>query len=550
MISGILASAMVLGMTACGDSSTASSESNSNSASSSNSVSSTVESSSTVASGSEAVPTEEPGPDMTPLSVSIALPADSTHTDENKWYDKLTAELAEYLQMDITWVWTESNTYYDSLALDIISGNVADVIISDKSATFIQAAEEGLFWDLTDYIKDYDNFVAIPEATLANASYNGKVYGIPRSRTLARHGLGYRVDWLNNLGLKEPTDWASFVDMLYAFTYSDPDGNGVDDTVGLCLDSWTGAWNIMLMWFGVPNEWGIDKNGDLIYKAMTEEYKTALAAFRELYAQGLINNGSNGISHFMEVRPGKAMTECLRAQLGGCGVQTLGDLRKVQTYFEDQGLTAEGDIIFTLQSAVDTGFGTKIYPTSGMGNMIAISTKTIKTEDQLRRVLQMLNDMNDGECLNLVEYGWEGLTYGLNADGYVELYEADALAASGVGSMGYANGFNQMFAYFTAESNARPVIKAPSTSVITQLENKLYEENIPYCVTNYGISYTSNTYADNGTALDEIIATAQLEYITGEIDEAGLDEAIKRWWSAGGEQVTKEMNDLYHAAGN
>jgi len=107
-----------------------------------------------------------------------------------------------------------------------------------------------------------------------------------------------------------------------------------------------------------------------------------------------------------------------------------------------------------------------------------------------------------------------------------------------------------MFAYFTTESNARPVVKAPSTSLITQLENRLYEENIPYCVTNYGISYTSKTYADNGTALDAIISTAQLEYITGQIDAAGLDEAIQRWWNAGGEQVTKEINDLYHAAGN
>ena len=69
---------------------------------------------------------------------------------------------------------------------------------------------------MTSYIDDYDNLAIIPEATRANASYNGKMYGIPRSRTLARYGFGYRVDWLNNLGLKEPTDWQSFVDMLYA----------------------------------------------------------------------------------------------------------------------------------------------------------------------------------------------------------------------------------------------------------------------------------------------------------------------------------------------
>ena len=46
------------------------------------------------------------------------------------------------------------------------------------------------------------------------------------------------------------------------------------------------------------------------------------------------------------------------------------------------------------------------------------------------------------------------------------------------------------------------------------------------------------------------MADAQKAYILGEIDDAGLEEALNRWLTAGGEQVTKEMNELYHAAGN
>ena len=41
-----------------------------------------------------------------------------------------------------------------------------------------------------------------------------------------------------------------------------------------------------------------------------------------------------------------------------------------------------------------------------------------------------------------------------------------------------------------------------------------------------------------------------IAYIKGEIDDAGLEQALKQWWSAGGEAVTKEMNIMYHAAGN
>lgn len=553
ILAGTLASAMVFSMAACGGNETESSTSNSSSTPISSTTagsSSTAESSSTAT----AEPTADPGPDMSPLSITISIPTGSAdaHTGDNPWYDKLVTDLNEYLQMDITWEWLETNTYYETLALNYMSGDVADVVIVSKDASFLQAAEEGLFWDLTPYIDDYDNLSTIPEATRANASHNGKMYGVPRSRTLARNGLGYRLDWLNNLGLKEPTTWDAYVDMLYAFTYNDPDGNGVDDTVGLFLDSWAGAWDIMMTWFGVPNTWGIDENGDLIHKSQTPEYKTALAAFRQLYADGLINNGANGIPDFQEVKAGGANKEGMRTGLGGSGVQVLDDQRKIQTYFEDQGITTEDNIIYTLQGAVDTGLGTLCYPTTGMNNMVAISTKTVKTEDQLKRVLQMLNDINDGDCITLIEDGWEGITYSVDENGYIYDFTTEEKVAAGMASeyVNYADSFMQIIPYFTAEQNAKSVTKAPATSPIRVLENKLYTENIQYCVTNYGASYSSDTYVEQGKALDTILSDAQLMYIIGEIDDAGLDEQLKTWWTAGGEQVTKEMNDLYHAAGN
>ena len=541
ILAGALASTMVLSMAACGEGEQQSSTPSS----------STPSSSAAAPSSSAAAPeaTATPNP-MAPLDVTIALPSDQTHTEANEWYDKLTSELNDYLQMNITWEWMDTNSYYEQLGLDIIAGDVADVMVVGKDATFLSAAQEGLFWDLAPYIDDYDNLATIPQATRENASHNGKMYGIPRSRTLARNGLGYRVDWMNNLGLAEPTTLEAFYDMLYAFTYNDPDGNGVDDTVGLFLDSWSGVWDIMMTWFGVPNVWGIDENGDLIHKSQTPEYKTALAEFRKWYADGVINNGSNGIPDFQEVGAGKARNEGLRTQLGGVYVQVLDDARKVETYFEDQGISDPENPIFTLQAAVDTGLGTLCYPTTGMNNMIAISTKTIKTEDQLKRVLQMMNDLNDGECMNLIEYGWEGLTYSLDENGYVDDFDADELAASGVSSKNYSNGFNQVIPYFTAEENARPVTRPAASTVITMLEQQLYADNVQYCVPNYGASYSSQFYVDNGAALDSILSAAQLSYIIGEIDEAGLDEQLKTWWNAGGRVVTEEMNELYHAAGN
>ena len=466
IMAGVLTLTMVCAATGCGDRN----ETNNPTDVSGSSGSSAGGQESGSASGTSPESSATPEPtaqpeDRTPMNITVALPSNETHTENNQWYDRLVKEINEYTDMNVTWMWQEQATYYDDehLGLWLSTGNVPDVMIVGNNPTLINAAENGLFWDLSDYLKDYDNLATISEVALASASYNGKMYGIPRHRTIARNGIGYRVDWLNNLGLKEPTTLEAFSDMLYAFTYNDPDGNGADDTVGLGLDAWGGVWRIMETWFGVPNTWGIDDNGDLVYYAMTDEYKKALAQFREWYSQGVINNGANGIPDFMDVKSGKARDELLRTQLAGTYVQVLDDARKVETYFEEQGLSTDEENIFTLQAAVDTGLGTLCYPTTGMNNMIAISTKNIKTEEQLRRVLLFLNEMCDGAVKVLIEYGWEGLTYSLNDRGYVELFDNDQLTASGVGSTKYRDGFNQVIAYWTAEANAGTVRAIPPT---------------------------------------------------------------------------------------
>lgn len=545
LIAGAIASTMVLGMAACGGTEVE----NSGSASDSTPVSSSATPGSTESSSATATaePTEEPKPE--PLSITFAVPSDNEHTEPDPLYDRLVQEINEYTNMDVTYQWKNRAAYFEQVELDIIAGNVADVMVVNKTATFLAACDEGMFWELTDYIDDYDNLATIPDITIESASYNGKLFVVPSSRTLARNGWGYRLDWLNNLGLKEPTDWESFVDMLYAFTYNDPDGNGVDDTVGLGVDSWTGMWDIMEAWFGVPYVWGVDANGDLIHESQTPEYKKAWAEFRQLYTDGLINNGANGIPDYSELNPGAARKSLLQNGQAGVFVQVLGDVRKVQQYFENQGITTTDNLMFTMDNVLECGYGPKVQTNGGTGNMFAISKKNIKTEEQLRQVLDFLNSMTDGVMLNLCEYGWEGMHYELDENGYVVRFDSEQLAAAGV-TTGYKDGFNQILAYFTAEENARPHVEATNETPIVVMEKDLNKSGEQYLVANVGVSYVSETYAAQGVALDQILIDAQNNYLTGVIDDAGFEAAIKQWWTAGGEQVTKEMNELYHAAGN
>ncbi len=638
ILAGVLASAMVLSMAACGDDAGESSQGGASTPGSSSEGNNSSNESSSDQGGQESQGGQnEGGSTAGPLKITVALPGDPDVENGQELFDRLVADLNEYTNMDVTWQFLDSATYYSQLGLRYAANDVADVMVIRADASFWSAAaggsytvtvedldEEGnpimvdkldkegnpvknddgtvqqvvstheeertitesVFWDLTDYLDDYDNLAMVPQATRAAASYNGRLYAIPRSRNLARNGFGFRKDWCEKLNLafwnkmeagEDPT-WQDFYDMLYAFTYNDPDGNGQNDTCGIYLDQWNDVWNIVMTWFGVPNEWGIDENGDLIHKTQTQEYRTALKEIRKLYEDGLINNGSN-TDAFWTITAGKARNG-LQESKGGVGIQVLDDMRKVETTLENNGIggATPEEPIFWLGGYVLTESGNNerlVLPTAGFSDMIAISKKNIKTEEQLKQVLSFLNDMNDGEVMNMLEYGWEGTTYEIDENGYLKLWmkatETDQnqqaqLDAAGVKTTTWNNGFNQIIAYATAEENARPATVAPPEGEVQKREQALLNDNIPYCVPNYGVSFTTKTYLDHGKELDAIIKGTgvgvdgqlapksdrgvQWNYILGEIDDAELEATLQSWWEAGGEQWTKEMNEAYHAAGN
>jgi putative aldouronate transport system substrate-binding protein len=95
---------------------------------------------------------------------------------------------------------------------------------------------------------------------------NGRSFGFASPGAAPRNeGLLIRADWLENLGLDIPVTLDDFMNVMRAFTFNDPDGNGHDDTwgfgafmeltpheggLGRRLDPIFGA-------FGVPGTWNL-----------------------------------------------------------------------------------------------------------------------------------------------------------------------------------------------------------------------------------------------------------------------------------------------------
>lgn len=479
--------------------------------------------------------TEAPLP---PLQLSIMLPYGTNEHDEEELTKRFYGAMEEYTNTDLEFIFYDLDMYYEKLALVFASGDIPSVLVTGKSAEFLNAVENDAFWDISEYIYDYPNLAQLPEAVFQNASINGKLYGVPRSRDLGRNGFGYRLDWLNNLGLKEPETIDELYDMLNGFTYDDPDGNGKDDTYGLGVTSYTGVWDIMQVWFGVPNGWGLDANGDLTPAHMTEEYNNALKWFRKIYSEGLVN------PDFDLVAAGDWDTVLLRSGVAGASADVVDRFRRNQEYFEGEGIPAETMII----GAVDAGYGLRTFPTAGYADVIAISKQKVKTEEELKRVLQFINDMNDAEMLKLLEFGFEGESYKVDENGYGVLLTEEEKTELGVPLYDFRKGMNQLLSYYISpEEEAKRLITEPPTSEIRLMEAAVKQENAKYAVANPGASYTSPTQVELGSVLDPIMADARIAYIKGLIDDVGLQEAKDQWLRSGGETVIKEINELYHA---
>ena len=114
----------------------------------------------------------------------------------------------------------------------------------------------------------------------------------------------------------------------------------------------------------------------------------------------------------------------------------------------------------------------------------------------------------------------------------------------------YHNNINQM-GMGVAGNRENP--KALVNRGYTQLRQRYEDLNVllaPYAVANPCYPFVSETYTAFGSQLDQIISDAAVQYIAGLIDEAGLQAAWDDWAMQGGDMITQEYNEQYHAAQN
>lgn len=174
----------------------------------------------------------------------------------------------------------------------------------------------------------------------------------------------------------------------------------------------------------------------------------------------------------------------------------------------------------------------------GYTGAIAIPTTTVKTEEHLLQILAFLDKLGDPDMVDAFNWGIEGETYTLTADGLVSQNEEQQSI--------YADQYNllrQITPFYASKS-----LQAAQLTPLAQHVNELLGSNAKYAVFDPTLPFISETETEMGGTLGELptfIQDSAIKYVIGDLDLAGWQDAIQTWKDMGGTEVANEFTQQY-----
>ncbi len=210
----------------------------------------------------------------------------------------------EDLGISLSYDWVVPEALFDQkLSVAVAADQLPDLMWLRKKE-LLELTRRGLLYDLTELFETrtsaFTKSVLLQdEIAFHTARINGRLMAIPRTGSAvdSLQILYVRADWLEKLGLAVPSTMAELLQTAKAFVTEDPDGNGLDDTLGLALtknsllatETHGAAGGFFAAYHAYPRRWIKTASGDLVYGSLQSEVKKALGVLRELYQAGLID---------------------------------------------------------------------------------------------------------------------------------------------------------------------------------------------------------------------------------------------------------------------
>lgn len=391
-----------------------------------------------------AAPAPSGGPDRSVLPESLRSLSFDEHLDISVGYwnidgmvkasqpDGMTRYIEELFNVTLHPVSVTWSNYKERYQILSATGSLPDVFAtltlssndSNDSATFADMIETGSIRALPQDLSAYPILGKLLESVSYTRYSDGCFYAIPRiSFTDSILGatdaaMLVRRDWMDSLGLKNPETMDEFLDMCAAFAHKDPDGNGLEDTIGYNVNNLSalGKW-VML---GIAPECNVyswvEENGRFVPSWTTEKFKDVVSFYRRLYEAGGLD------PEFFSKSPSSIMEDFAAGRLGALEYKSspssLMELKTKWDALNDRSFEECVDVLPVIPSPDGVRYSNS---SSVFWSESYISSKA--DDKKLERILALFEFLLSGQGQQLCHYGIEGIDYRRSENGYECLLE-------------------------------------------------------------------------------------------------------------------------------
>ncbi|MBO0794272.1 MAG: extracellular solute-binding protein [Ktedonobacteraceae bacterium] len=440
-----------------------------------------------------------------------------------KAQNKFWQELNKRLNVDWEVIQVVSDDYDTKAALQLQSGTPVDLFYISGGPIYNQAMQQGAFNDLTPYLtgnalKDYPNLARIAPAAWENSKYQGKIYGVPRSRTELPNVLMYHQEWADKLGLAMPQNPDEFFKWMVTMTKSNITGKKV---YGFGGRAFFGTNGFVRSLYGVPNEWRVESNGSFTNAIETDEFKQALDLERRLWAAGIYHpdaptaNNKQSKTGFEAGQyasymdgPGAMVAEQRRAKV----INPKADIH-IMVPMNNQGKVTR---------YLDAGY----LGTTGIPTNATTDPERIK---ELLRILDYLTAPVFSVENQFLTYGISGWDSSVGKNGLQQVNDR------GLNEIGELVGLaSPPQIYYMADDPQHAVY-------LQQMTKQMVDGAVPN--PSWGLSSTTNDKLS--LTLSNQLSSDFARIVRGQAPLSELSNVIKRWNDQGGAKIKQEFADSY-----
>ena len=469
---------------------------------------------------------------------------------ENKWVDYAKESMAK-VGINLEFVAVPRSDEVEKMQVMMASGTAPTITFTyTHSYARDYYAQEGI-WDLSEFIDGEDQAVNLKKYIGDNCLNMGRLpegdlFGIvARRATVASHNLFIRTDWLEDLGLEVPTNVEELTEAIRLMAKENPDGRNVIIGIwplgleGGNVYPYVGTIALSFM-KNVDDERMCAIQSGLEYYA-DEGYRDYIKWLNQMYNEGLINQeyfaqtGEQSQSYIVN-----GQIACFEQNVGYHVDILRGSLLQA---LQQNDPSANIEAISPMYSSVFDGKQyTDVY---GEGGMIMFCPKTA-TEEQVEAAMTYLDWMATEEGGFVFYHGFEGEHFDYNENGVPIAKDAEYNATDKdwirtdiflVGNQGY---------YATTEDFNAGIAS----------DNPEYYDHVfdAYQKSTEGINYGGYQFMETPESLQEIQADLDLlrsEYmvkcITCDVADfdALYDEFILKLEDAGIKQALEDKAAFY-----